>query len=142
MQQHYELKDIFFLWCGSPTRALVVSLLRFQYHTQVLHITVSRNPLEEGSVECRDLYLITHITHKRSTSTPLAGFKHAMPASERSQNYTWRPWLQNWHRKWTTCCKIWTYHHLLSEFLHIEQLVSCMKDNFIFQAKNYNLFNS
>jgi len=135
-------EGFFFLVVREPHSSVGSFTVEVSRSHTVLHITVSRNRLEEGSALCRDLYLITHITHKRSTSMPLVGFKHAMPASEQSQNYTWRPWLQIWHRKWTTCCKIWTYHHLPSEFLHIEQLVSCMQDNFIFQAKNCNLFNS
>src|SRR5215470_11060971 len=35
----------------------------------------------------RDLYLITHNTHKRQTSMPPAGFEPAIPASEGPQTH-------------------------------------------------------
>ena len=81
----------------------------------------------------RDLPITeTHITHKWWTSVPLVGFKHAMPASEQSQTYTWWPRLQNWHRKWSICCKIWTHLYLLPEFLHTEQLPSVVCKKILF----------
>ena len=47
--------------------------------------TIGRNPLDEGSARCRDLYLTTHNTHNRQTSIPPTGFEPAIPASERPQ---------------------------------------------------------
>jgi len=44
---------------------------------------LGRNPLNEGSACCRELYLTTHNTHKRQTSMTLAGIEPAVPASER-----------------------------------------------------------
>jgi hypothetical protein len=41
--------------------------------------------LEEGSARRRDLYLVTHKTHKRQTPMPPAGFESASPARERPQ---------------------------------------------------------
>jgi len=38
------------------------------------HNTLGRTPLDWGSVNGRDLYLITYNTHKRQTSMSLAGF--------------------------------------------------------------------
>ena len=46
---------------------------------------IGRTSLDEGSARRRDLYLITHNTHKRQTSMPPAGFETAIPASERPQ---------------------------------------------------------
>jgi hypothetical protein len=51
------------------------------------HTTLGRTPLDEWSARRRDLYLTTHITHKRQTSMPLAGFEAAIPASERPQTH-------------------------------------------------------
>jgi len=55
-----------------------------QWHTQA----IGRTPLDEGSARRFDLYLTTHNTHKRQTSMPPAGFETAIPASERSLNYS------------------------------------------------------
>jgi len=45
-------------------------------------------PLDEGSARRRDLYLTTHNTHKRHTSTPLMGSEPAIPASKRPNTHT------------------------------------------------------
>jgi len=37
--------------------------------------TLGRTPLDEWSARRRDLYLTTHNTHKRKTSTATAGFE-------------------------------------------------------------------
>jgi hypothetical protein len=42
-------------------------------------------PLYGGSARRTDLYLTTHKTHKRQTSTPPEGFEHPTPANERPQ---------------------------------------------------------
>ena len=49
--------------------------------------TLGRTPLEEGSSGRRDLYLTTHHTHLRHTSTPSAGFEPTIPASEWPQTH-------------------------------------------------------
>jgi hypothetical protein len=49
------------------------------------HTTLGRTPLDEWSARRRDLYLRTHDTHKRQTSMSPAGFKPAIPESERRQ---------------------------------------------------------
>jgi hypothetical protein len=49
------------------------------------HTTLGKTTLDEWSARRRDLYLTTHNTHKRHTSTPPAGFELAIPASERPQ---------------------------------------------------------
>ena len=61
-----------FFPCGaaSLTWAMASSLIRFLGHTQRC-FTVGRNPLYEWSAGRRGLYLTTHNTHKRPTSTPL-----------------------------------------------------------------------
>jgi len=51
------------------------------------HTTLGRTPLNELSAGGRDLYLTTHITHKRQTSMPPAGLKPAIPTSERPQTH-------------------------------------------------------
>jgi hypothetical protein len=51
------------------------------------HTTLDRTPLDEWPARRRDLYLTTHSTHKRQTSTPPAGFKSAIPASEWPQTH-------------------------------------------------------
>jgi len=43
--------------------------------------------LDEWSARHRNVYLTTHITHKRQTSMPPAGFKPAIPARERPQTH-------------------------------------------------------
>ena len=76
--------EIFFLWHYSPTRAGAALFVTFLDHSQ-WHTAVGRTPLDEGSARRRDLYLITHNTHKRHTSMSPAGFEPAIPASDRPQ---------------------------------------------------------
>ena len=59
----------------------------FLDHTQ-RRTTVGRTPLDEWSVRRRDLYLTTHNTHNRQTSTPPVGFEPTISAGERPQTYT------------------------------------------------------
>ena len=47
-----------------------------------------RTPLDEWLARHRDLYLTTRNTHKRQTFVTSAGFKPAIPASERPQIHT------------------------------------------------------
>ena len=56
----------------------------FLDHTQ-RRSTFGRTPLDEWSARRRDLYLITHDTHKRQISMPPVGFKPKISAGERSQ---------------------------------------------------------
>jgi len=58
--------------------------MRFLDHTQ-RRTTVGRTPLEEWSARRTDLYLTTHNTYKRQTSTSPVGFEPAIPAGERPQ---------------------------------------------------------
>ena len=51
------------------------------------HTTHGRTPLDERSARRRDLYLITHNTHKRHTCIPLARFEPTIPKSERPQTH-------------------------------------------------------
>jgi hypothetical protein len=53
--------------------------------THSRHTILDRNPLDEGPVRRRDLYLTTHNTHNRQTSMPSAGFKPTIPVNERPQ---------------------------------------------------------
>ena len=67
---------------NSPKRVRDASFLTFLNHTQ-WYTSINRTPLDEWSVLCRDLYLTTHNTQKREASVPPAGFKPAIPASDR-----------------------------------------------------------
>jgi hypothetical protein len=51
------------------------------------HTTLGRTPLYEWSARRRDLYLTTHNTHKKQTSTPLTGFEPAITADELPQTH-------------------------------------------------------
>ena len=50
--------------------------------------TLIGTPVDEGSTCRRDLYLTTHNTHNRQTSTPPAELEPAIPASDRPQIYS------------------------------------------------------
>jgi hypothetical protein len=47
--------------------------------------THGKTHLHEGSARRSDLYLTTHVTHKRETSMPLTVFESAIPESQKSQ---------------------------------------------------------
>jgi len=51
------------------------------------HTALGRTPLDEWSARRRDFYLTKLSTYKRQTSTPLAGFEPAIPASQRPQTH-------------------------------------------------------
>jgi hypothetical protein len=87
LNTHYDFVLAFPSCRNSPTRARATSFTRFLDLTQ-WNTTGGRPPLEEGSASRRDLYLTTHKTHKRQTFMPPAGFKHAVPASDRPQTLT------------------------------------------------------
>jgi hypothetical protein len=53
----------------------------------LIHITLCRTHLDEGSARRRHLYLTTHNTQNRQTSITPAGFEPAIPASERPQTH-------------------------------------------------------
>jgi hypothetical protein len=53
------------------------------------HTTLGRNPLEEWSAWCRDLYLKTHSTDNRQTSTPR---RDSNPQSQHSSGRTPTPY--------------------------------------------------
>jgi len=55
--------NFFFVWPCSPTRVIATSFLKILFHTQ-RRTTVGRTPLDERSAHRKDLYLITHKTHK------------------------------------------------------------------------------
>jgi len=52
------------------------------------HTTLSRNPLDEWSARRLYLYLKTHNTHKKQTSTPPTGFEPTISAGERPQTHS------------------------------------------------------
>ena len=60
--------------------------------------TLGRTPLYEWPARRRDLYLITHNTHKRETSVPPAAFEPTIPASERPLTHAFRP-RGHWDRR-------------------------------------------
>ena len=70
----------------APQWAMASSFTRFLYQTQRC-TTVGRTPLDEWSARRRDLYLTTHNTHNRKTSTSLAGFEPTVSAGELPQTF-------------------------------------------------------
>jgi len=54
------------------------------------HTTLGRTPLDELSARYRELYLITHITHKRQMYMHPVRFEPTIPASERAQTHRLR----------------------------------------------------
>jgi hypothetical protein len=54
----------------------------------IRHTTLGRTPLNERSARHRDLYLTKHNIYKRHTTMPPAGFEPSIPASKRSQTYS------------------------------------------------------
>jgi len=77
---------IIFFWRDSLQWARASSFTRFLDHTQRL-TTVGKTVLDEWSARRRDLYLTTHNTRKRQTSTSPVGFEPTISTGERSQNY-------------------------------------------------------
>ena len=67
-------------------QAMTPSFMRFLDRTQ-WHTTVSRTPLDEWSAWCRELWLTTHNTHNRQTSTLSAGFGPAISAGKQPQTH-------------------------------------------------------
>ena len=64
----------------------------------IRYTTLGRTPLHEWSASSRELCLTAHNTHKRRASTtppPQAGFKPAIPTSDRHYSHTghwdWQP---------------------------------------------------
>jgi hypothetical protein len=88
--QHYILYTYlyFSFLCNSATAPSGPGLLHCRGFTIALRrTTLGRTHMEEWSSRRRDLYLTTHNTHKRQTSTPPSGFEAAIPASERPQTH-------------------------------------------------------
>ena len=73
-------------WRNGLQWARASSFLMFLDHTQ-RRTTVGRTFLDEWLARRRDLYLITHNTHNRQTSTPPVGFEPTISAVGRLQNY-------------------------------------------------------
>jgi hypothetical protein len=46
----------------------------------LIHTTIGKTPQDEWSARRWDLYLTTHNTHKRQTTTPAVGFEPTIPA--------------------------------------------------------------
>ena len=65
-----------------PQLATASSFATFLDHTQRRTI-VGRTPLDEWSARWRDLYLLTHNTHKRQTSLAPVGFGPTTSAGDR-----------------------------------------------------------
>jgi hypothetical protein len=79
---------IYIFWGGitAPQWDRASSFTRFLEHTQ-RRTTVGRTTLDEWSARRRDLYLTTHKTHKRLTSTPPVGFEPTVSAGQRPKTY-------------------------------------------------------
>jgi len=58
------------------------------YKITLRNTTLSTTPLDEWSARRRDLYLTTHNTQERQTSTPPTGFEPTISAGERPQTHT------------------------------------------------------
>ena len=115
----YNLFFFLFSWRYNPLgrsftaklRALASSFSRFLDHTR--RATMGRTPLDEWSIRRRDLYLTTHSTHNRQTSTT---DKHPFPrwdSNPQSQQASGR-----WDRqelctiRWNfkrRCRRIWSF---------------------------------
>jgi hypothetical protein len=76
--------QLFFLRRCGPTRAMAFSFVMLLDHTQ-RRTTIGRASLDEWSARRRDLYLKTHNTHNRQTSTPPARFEPTISAGEQPQ---------------------------------------------------------
>jgi len=76
---------IFFFYYGTTTPSGQRPLHFREFMITLRHTTLGRTPLDGWSARRRDLYLNTHTTHKRQTSTTPAGFEPIIPGSERPQ---------------------------------------------------------
>ena len=65
-----------------PIVGQVLPIIKASRSHSVRHVTLGRTPLDEWSARHRDLYLVTHNTHRRQTSMHLAGFEPAIPPCE------------------------------------------------------------
>jgi hypothetical protein len=93
-------------------------------------ITLVRIPLDKWSARRRDLYLTTHNTHKRQSSTPPEGLEPAIPASWRPQTHALHL-RGHWDRQWirvfdviitVTCSTVCTYVVLLCWYVSVSFL--------------------
>ena len=97
-----------------PTPSRACSFTWFLDHTQ-RRITFGRTPLDEWSVNCRDLYLTTHKTHSKKIACPLRDFFckmiHLLSSDLEIQAYMIKMHLacQNYHKKGTfsSYCMSW-----------------------------------
>ena len=76
-------------WHASDLVSFLVGLRTYQHPgtpgVLISHTTFGRSPLDEWSAQRQELYLATHITHKRQTSKLPAGLEPTIPTSERPQ---------------------------------------------------------
>jgi len=79
----------FLVWYHLPTLCRIKGLLFDQITLNDIY-TIGRTPLDERLARRRGLYLTTHNTHKRRTSTISAGFEPAIAASVRQQTHAER----------------------------------------------------
>ena len=82
---------IYFVWRHTPIRGYVASLLKSIYHTQYdthTHTLPVRLLRTSDQHVTEAATYTTYNKHKRRTSMPTAGFEHAMPGIERTQNYS------------------------------------------------------
>jgi hypothetical protein len=78
----YRWRKISFFY-GAKNRSGPGSPHCWGFTITLRHITLDRYPLDEWSAWSRNLYLITHNTHKRHNSTSPAGIETVIRASER-----------------------------------------------------------
>ena len=79
----------FLVWYHIPSLCRIRRLLLNLITLNDIY-TIGRTPLEEGFARRRSLYLTTHNTHKRETSTISAGFEPAIAASVQEQTHAER----------------------------------------------------
>jgi len=76
---------IFFRGATAPSLTLPTHYRDFTITLR--HKKLDRTPLDERSARRRDLYLKTHDTHKRQTSTTTEEFEPTVPGFKRQQIY-------------------------------------------------------
>jgi hypothetical protein len=74
-----------FQWPNSPCLGQSLFITEASPSHSIWHTLFGRTPLDEWSARYRDLYLITHNTHKRQTSMPPPGFELKIPTNDQPQ---------------------------------------------------------
>jgi hypothetical protein len=84
------VRSFFLHGAAAQSPAMASSSTRFS-RSHIRRATVGRTSLDEWSVRRRDLYLTTHNSCNRQTSTPPVGFEPTISAGERPYTYALDP---------------------------------------------------